>query len=240
MNPQTPSRPVQLPLGIRWDDTARLATFHAGSNARALASVEALLRGDEAVLYLHGPASSGKSHLLQAAARACGETGAPVAYLPLAEPAVTGPAVLEGMEGMALVAVDDLHAVAGDRDWEEALFHTFNRLRDAGTALCFAANGRPDAVGLCLPDLVSRLRGGLVERLQRMDDDDKLAALRHRAGVRGLHLPDEVGWYLLRHQPRDPARLFRLLEVLDEAALAEKRRLTVPFVRQVLARQEPG
>ncbi|MGC8519703.1 MAG: HdaA/DnaA family protein, partial [Steroidobacteraceae bacterium] len=41
-----------------------------------------------------------------------------------------------------------------------------------------------------------------------------------------------------RRFPRDMAQLYALLDTLDEAALAAQRRLTVPFIREVLAR--PG
>ncbi|MDN3519226.1 DnaA regulatory inactivator Hda [Aquisalimonas lutea] len=234
MGPSSPE-PVQLPLGIRWEDAASLASFHPAGNARALAAVERLLAGEETCVYLHGPGGTGKSHLLQAAARAGSERGDPVAYLPLSERASLRPEILEGMERLDLLALDDLHCIAADAAWEEALFHAFNRMRDAGTALLLSAADRPDAVGLVLPDLVSRLQWGLRERLRPMDDDDKLAALRHRARLRGLELPAEAGAYLLRRQPRDMDSLFRLLDVLDRAALAEQRRLTIPFLRRVLA-----
>lgn len=227
-----PSTPEQLALGIRWDDTASLESFHAGENRQPLAAVQRLLAGAEQLVYLHGVAGTGKSHLLQAAARDCSRRGVAAAYLPLGQN--LQPELLEGMEQLGLVALDDLEAVAGDPTWENALFHGFNRMRDAGTAVLIAACDRPDAIGLGLADLVSRLQWGLMERLRRMDDGQRLAALRHRAGLRGLELPQEAGQYLLRRQPRDLRSLFALLEVLDRAALAEQRRLTVPFIRKVL------
>lgn len=230
-----PLKSPQLPLGIRWNDAASLESFHAAANAQALAAVQRLLSGDEQCVYLHGAAGTGKSHLLQAASRAVGDRGEAVAYLPLGQGLPLSPEVLEGMEGLALVALDDLDAIAGTPDWEEAVFHAFNRLRDSGVSILVSAGDRPEAAGFQLPDLVSRLQWGLLERLRPMDDQDKLDALRHRAGLRGLELPAEVGRYLMRRHPRDSGSLFELLETLDRAALAEQRRLTVPFVREVLS-----
>jgi len=60
--------------------------------------------------------------------------------------------------------------------------------------------------------------------------------LKLRARHRGLELPEETAQYLLRRLPRDMATLYDWLDLLDVAALAAKRRLTVPFVREVLAR----
>lgn len=233
----SPSLPIQLPLGIRWDDTASLESFYAGDNRQAVAGVERLLADAETSVYLHGPPGTGKSHLLQAAARACSQQDVPAAYLPLGGDLGGGAGLLDGMEQVGLVALDDVHAVAGDPRWETALFHAFNRMRDAGTRLLVAAADRPEAIGLQLPDLLSRLQWGLMERLHPMDDDQRLAALRHRARLRGLDLPADAGQYLIRRQPRDMRSLFGLLEALDRAALAEQRRLTVPFIRKVLGKR---
>ena len=71
-------------------------------------------------------------------------------------------------------------------------------------------------------------------QLHGLNDDDKIAVLRGRAHSRGLVLPDEVAGYLLRHCHRDLTALLELLERLDRASLAGQRRLTVPFVKDVL------
>lgn len=229
-----PPPTVQLPLAIRWNDAASFDSFHAAGNRQALAAVERLLTGSEGCVYLHGASGTGKSHLLQAASRCFGADGAPVAYVPLGQNLCLSPEVLHGLETLQLVALDDLGAVACKPAWEEGVFHAFNRMRDTGTRVLLSASARPEAIGFQLPDLVSRLQWGLMERLSPMDDEQKLGALRHRARLRGLDLPLDVGRYLLRRQPRDTTSLFRLLEVLDRAALAEQRRLTIPFLRRVL------
>ena len=61
-----------------------------------------------------------------------------------------------------------------------------------------------------------------------------MQALRQRARLRGLELGDEVMAYLSKHLARDTHSLFRFLDRLDQASLAAKRRLTVPFVRELL------
>jgi DnaA family protein len=66
-------------------------------------------------------------------------------------------------------------------------------------------------------------------------------ALEQRAGRRGHELPREAAVYLVHRMPRDMHSLCGVLDRLDEAALAAQRRLTVPFLRQVLeAPQTPG
>jgi DnaA family protein len=71
--------------------------------------------------------------------------------------------------------------------------------------------------------------------LRPLDDADMLAALSCRAAGRGLELPEETASFLLKRIPRDPASVFNLLDRLDEASMIEQRRLTIPFVKSVLA-----
>ncbi len=222
----------QLPLRIGLRDSATFANFFPGDNAAAL---YALQQAAEPFIYLWGGSGCGKSHLLQAACHAETARGGVPAYLPLAELAAAGADVLEGMEAMSLVCVDDLERIAGVREWEEALFHLYNRVREAGGRLLVAAAVGPAALDLTLADLRSRLGWGPVFQLHPLGDDGKLAALQLRAHARGLELPDEVGAYLLKRSPRDMHALFELLERLDHASLVAQRRLTIPFVRELIS-----
>ena len=55
------------------------------------------------------------------------------------------PALFDGVEGTAAVLIDDLDGVSSD-DWQEGLFHCFNRCVDTGTPLIVAS--RVAAAGL--------------------------------------------------------------------------------------------
>lgn len=222
---------TQLPLAIGLRDSATFDNFLVGANQ---ASCHALQQGGDPFVYLWGASGSGKSHLLQAACHAEDEAGGRVAYLPLHEFVDYPPDLLEGMEQMSLVCVDELQCVAGHMAWQQGLFHLYNRLRDSGRRLLAAGNAAPHALGLALPDLVSRLAWGLVYRLEELDDGQKAEALRLRAGRRGMEMSAEVAAYLLAHGPRDMHRLFGLLEQIDHHSLVAQRRLTIPFVRQLL------
>lgn len=232
------SRAVQLPLAIGWNDGASFEQLVPGPNRQAVAEVKAAAEGVAGgLLYMYGEPGSGRTHLLQAACRLCGERGEPAVYLPLGKEPGLVPALLDGLEGMALIALDDLECIAGQSDWEEALFHLYNRVIDAQGRLLISAGSRPADLGITLPDLESRLKWGLVHRLQALTEAELMQALELRARTRGLELPAETGRYLISRFPRDAASLFSLLDRLDHAALAAQRRLTVPFVREVLIEQ---
>jgi DnaA family protein len=75
-----------------------------------------------------------------------------------------------------------------------------------------------------------------VFRVHTLGDAERVEALQLRARHRGLDLPDDAAHYLLRRSRRDMASLYDLLDKLDLEALRAKRRLTVPFVREVMQR----
>lgn len=230
----------QLPLSLTLRDDATFANYYPGSNHAAVDAVRSLVGAIEAtptadsMLYLFGQAGVGRSHLLQAACHAAAASHLTSTYIPLGDAAFFSPAILDDLEQLDLVCIDDVDAVAGNRAWEEALFHLYNRLREQQTRFIIVGNERPQLLPLQLPDLVSRLSWGLVYQMHRLSDEEKVAALITRAQARGLVLTEVVGQYLLRHGPRDMSALFASLDKLDKASLAAQRKLTVPFVKQVL------
>lgn len=231
-------KPIQLPLGIRLRDDATFASYYPGANPVALGYVERLCEPEagwsDNLIYLWGSEGVGRSHLLQAACLRFEQRGEAAVYLPLGELAEHGPQLLEDLEQCALVCLDDLHRVVGDPAWEEALFHLFNRLRDAGRCLLLAADAAPRELPVQLPDLASRLSLALVFQLQPLSDEDKLRALQLRASRRGLQLPDDVARFILTRGSRSMSDLFELLERLDQASLQAQRKLTIPFLKEVL------
>jgi DnaA family protein len=224
----------QLPLALRWPRRQRFEHFHAGANAAALAAVQALaLEPGAPWVYLHGASGSGRSHLLMAACQAASAVGRRVQYLPLAT-LRDHAAALRGVAGSELLALDDLGAIAGNRDAEHALFDLYNRTRAEGGALLFAADATPVQLGIELPDLRSRLGACTQFALKPLDDDERRAVLKAQAASRGIELDDSVLDWLVARYARDLGALLDLLDKLDQASLAAQRRITIPFLRGFL------
>lgn len=226
---------AQLTLGFSLKDEATFANFHAANNAEIAAELKKTSSGQgERVIYLHGMRGEGCSHLLQACCHYAYQYQLSSVYLPLSNLLTFSAEVLNGLESLAVVCLDDLHVIAGMPEWEEAIFHLYNRIYDRGGSIIIAANDLPRAIHLSLPDLVSRLSWGMVYQLQALADTDKLTILTMRANHRGISLSEEVGKYILTHCPRHMNTLFAALDALDKASLAAQRRLTIPFVKEVL------
>ena len=226
----------QLPLNIQLRDDATLMSFYPGDNIEVINAIQQLTgRKEGAFMYLWGQEGVGRSHLLQAACHAASEVGINAVYVPLLEQKYFSPAILQGIEEISLICIDDIQVIMAQPAWEEALFHLFNRIQLQGNCLLVAADVSPKNLSSTLPDLKSRLASGITYQIHRLSDEQKIQALQLRAQQRGLQLAKTVGQFLLSRCSRDMVELFSILEKLDQASLAEQRRLTIPFVKQVLA-----
>lgn len=220
----------QLPLQIQLNDAATYENFFIGDNSEV---VDILRSETEPYTYLWSSEATGKTHLLQAMCQL--QSQGQAIYLPLNELVQQPAELLEGLEQFALVCLDDVQAIAGQAQWEEGIFHLYNRLREKRGHLCVTSKVSPEQLNVQLPDLLSRLKWGPVFQLQPLNDEDKIRAMQLRARRRGIELPDDVANYLLNRYPRDLHNLFDLLDKLDSASLQAQRRLTIPFVKEFLA-----
>ncbi len=233
----TKSSPLQLSLPVYLPDDETFNSYYpASGNDELVQSLQACAEGlSTQAIYLWGPEKSGRTHLLHAACAHANEAQRRSFYLPLGIHASISTALLDGLEELDLVCIDDIHTIAGHPLWEEAVFDLYNRVHEKGqcslvVSACVAAK---DA-GFILPDLVSRMHWGLAYQLQPMADDEKLLALQRRAAMRGLQLPEDVGRFLLNRLARDLRTLFEVLDRLDKASLVHQRKLTIPFIKEVL------
>ncbi|HVK82434.1 MAG TPA: DnaA regulatory inactivator Hda [Verrucomicrobiae bacterium] len=224
----------QLPLALRYPPDQRLESFVAAPQG-AIAQLRGLAQAQGADwLYLAGATGTGKTHLALALCAAAQQAGRRSAYLPLMAASGRLRDALDALEGNDVVALDGLEAIAGHRDDEIALFDFHNRARSAGLNLLYAAREIPDALDLVLPDLRSRLSQNTRILLHPLDDASRAEVLRDRAQRRGLVLEETAIDWMLSRTDRNLASLVALLDRLDRESLAAQRRITVPFLRQVM------
>ena len=225
----------QLALAIQLNDEATFSDFCWGDNTLLQQQLQTTLSGNgERLIYLWGPPGSGKSHLLQACCQAVNGNQSAI-YLPLQTLKEWGPQVIDGIDEQALIGIDDIDSIATDVAWEEALFHLYNRVRDnEQTTLIITGKFPPSQVPIRLLDLRSRLSCGLIIQLNELSDHDKISTLKLHAHKRGFELPTSVGQFLLNRCARNMHDLHALLNRLDEASLIAQRKITIPFVKNIL------
>lgn len=227
----------QLALPLQLADHAVFASFLDSGNEMLVATLKEIAAGGAGHgCWLWGAASTGKTHLLQAV---CDAAGDHAVYMPLSMFADAGPEILEGLASRDLICIDDVDLVAGQTAWEMALFDLYNQVFDVGAQLIVSAASAPRECPVNLADLKSRFAKLPVFQIHVLDEDERVSALQLRSKHRGLELPDDTARYLLKRSRRDMASLYAVLDRLDKEALRAKRRLTIPFVRDVLG-VEPG
>lgn len=229
--------PLQLSLPVHLPDDETFNSYYpAAGNDELIQSLQACAEGRaEGAVFIWGPEKSGRTHLMHAACAHANELSRSSFYIPLGIHASISPALLEGLEKIDLVCIDDVNAIAGHPVWEEAIFDLYNRISEQKTcSLVLSASVSPSETGFALPDLISRMQWGLNYQLQPMADDEKLAALQRRAAMRGLQLSEDVGRFLLNRLARDLRTLFDVLDRLDKASMVHQRKLTIPFIKEML------
>jgi DnaA family protein len=213
-------RPQQLALDLLQPPRPSFDTFVVGRNAEAVAALRATAAGaGERFVYLWGRPGSGRSHLLQAVA-ACG-------------PSYTGGSpegTTEFDPAVRLYLVDDVDRLS--EAGQHRLFVLLNEVRAAPAAVVVTTGDRPPAQLPLRDDVRTRLAWGLVYQLHELSDAEKEGALQARASARGIALPPEVLTYILSHMPRDMRTLMAVIDALDTYAMAAKRAITVPLVRE--------
>ena len=226
----------QLPLRLPLAAGRRFGNFETPPENEELVDAVrrvAIERAPARVLVV-GDAGTGRSHLLEAACAAASAGGDEVAFAPMRDWRSLRVDAVRGLGRAGLVCIDDVDAIAGDRAWEEALFALVEESASRGTRLLVSAGATPSNIPFALPDLRSRLSAATLYRLRELDDESRAKALRRHAGGRGIEIPDEVVGYVLTRYRRDMTSLIALLDRLDHHSMARQRRLTVPFVRDLI------
>lgn len=226
----------QLPLPIQHTDDETLDNFYPKNNLLLLNSLHKnMTKLEQPFFYLWGEKSSGKTHLLKALCHHFFQLQRSAIYIPLAKSQYFSPEALENLEYQSLVCLDDIQCVIQNKEWELAIFSLFNRIKaNEQTLLVISANQSPSSLKVDLPDLASRLRWGEIYQLQGLNEPQKILVLQHYAQQRGIELGTETVHFLLNRLERDMKSLLTALDKLDQASLQAQRKLTIPFVKQIL------
>ncbi|HEV7836116.1 MAG TPA: DnaA regulatory inactivator Hda [Caballeronia sp.] len=225
----------QLTLDLGTPPLATFDNFFAAGNHELVTRLReldgALAAGPVAdrTFYVWGEAGSGRSHLLQALVH---EANGRARFLSPQAPL----AAFTFDPTASIYAIDDCERLSGAQ--QIALFNLFNEVR-AHPASALVATGNVAPLGLSVrEDLRTRLGWGLVFQLTPLSDESKASALKHAARERGIALADDVPAYLLTHFRRDMPSLMTLLSELDRFSLEQKRAVTLPLLRTMLAAKE--
>jgi chromosomal replication initiation ATPase DnaA len=219
---------VQLPLDLPHRQAMGAADFMVSPcNADAVALLDRWPAWPGPALVVHGPAGCGKTHLTHVWRAQSGAVA-------IDRLALTSEAVPELLGDAVACVVEDV-----DRGIDEtALFHLHNLLAGQGGYLLLTARAPAAHWGLSLPDLASRMGAAMSVAVGAPDEALIGGVMLKLFADRQLKVEPAVVTFLLARMERSFAAAKDLAAALDAAALAEKRRITVPLAREVLGRLE--
>ena len=225
----------QLTLPVQLPELAQFSLFVPGPNEMAVNYIRELDTSSFQHTAIVGADGAGKTHFLSAMTDMVHNRGDVAMYVPLEAVRNQSPALLEGLEEAQLLALDNIDAVTCNAEWSVALFALINRFMDRQQGhLLWSSTVPARRMQIVLPDLQSRLQAATQFKLAPLNDNEKVTALTLHLKSRGLILNDEVAEFLLGRLSRGMQGLMQTVDALDQASLREQRRLTLPFVKQVL------
>ena len=229
--------PQQFTLAIQNPHEQRLDNFVAGENAELLQLLKNTAPSFSGY-WIFGALSSGCSHLLRGSCLRAQDLRWPTSYIGCGDFADDVEGLATALKDAArhgrLIAVDDVGALAGQADLEELLMAVYQRLLHEQGTLLISHTKPAQTIDFVTEDLASRMRSLQHFQIQTLNDEHKRELLRQRAHNRGYDLANAVLDYWLARGPRDLGALLTDLDVLDRASLAQKQRVTIPLLKQVL------
>jgi DnaA family protein len=231
----------QLPVHFEFRANQTFDDFFPGSNLEILTHLKKSIEGKgERQIFLWGQSGLGKSHLLQACCHQSQSRQLSSFYFALSPLELPDPELLKGLDKFDIVCFDNIEHIAGNEAWELVFFNFFNLHRDQGHTLILSASCPPNEIAFRLHDLKTRLNWGLTLKIQPLGDNDRVTALIFKANQMGFEISPQAVRFLLTHFDRDFSSLWTLLTKLDRASLAAKRKLTIPFLKQILITEARG
>jgi chromosomal replication initiator protein len=187
----------------RW---RRLTDFVVGpcnrvAHASALSVLEAPGQGANPLVF-HGPAGTGKTHLLEGIyiglRKASPEwqirfvaaedfTNRFLSAMRLGQLA----AFRKSFRECDMLLIDDIHFLAGKKATQEEFLHTLDVLVNEGRQLVATCDCHPKLAGELAPELIDRLMGGGIWSLGLPDEETRLALLRAKCGREETAMPEE-------------------------------------------------
>ena len=221
----------QLLLPVSVSEHMVFESFYPGPN---LEIYQALQANVQKSLWISGVQSSGKTHLLQATFQRCIRLSKSSLYIPMREFDQFSPEILDDLEQLHLICIDDIEFILGNQAWERKLLDLYERIQTTDTHLVVASHASPKGINFFLPDLASRFSMSLIHQLEMLSDTEILSAIQMHAEVRGFNLPKESVNYLLKRVERNVGSLIDIIEILDYESLSKQRKLTIPFIKNIL------
>jgi DnaA-homolog protein len=220
---------TQLPLGLRWNQEFALDQFVSPTPGFTDMLLRDLGTNRPTGMILHGAHRTGKTHLALGLFQTLQTKDGSVVFV--AGRQMTARGLDDITAGAKTILIDDAHLLFAHRDICERLFVLANKVLDGRLRLLLTCIRAAGACEVVLPDLHSRLQQMHHYPLTLLNDAELERALVLKARIYGIELSADIVQFLTSQVSRDLAALTKQIKDMDAAALAQKRKLTLAYVR---------
>lgn len=202
-------------LDIQQD--ASLDDFSAEGYAQILTAVRRLYAGELPELFIFGTKGVGKTHLalsIYNAHHQYHKSAISLSFSDLVDD--DDVSALMGLETFDIVILDDIQCIEHSYEWQEALFHLINRMREQSKPMVFLANNPARELEFELIDLKTRL--SLAPALRLPDGSDiagRTALIKMILARKNWRLPDEILSYLIQEGPHNASDIVSVLDSIS-------------------------
>jgi chromosomal replication initiation ATPase DnaA len=226
--------PRQIPLDFEGRSAlGREDYLLSPSNKDAVGWIDRWPEWPAPVLVLNGPAASGKTHLASVWRDKSG------AQIVKPEMLLSQTAEEIAAAGQSIV-IDGIDPWIGDKVAETSLFHIYNIFKEERRSFMLTMRMAPAHAVFAIPDLASRLRAAPLATIHAPDDILLGSVLIKLFNDRQLTVSNDIVRYILPRMDRSFAVARDIVANADKMALGQKRGISIPLLRDVLASMQDG
>ncbi len=224
----------QLPLPLRFDQTCNFEHYYCEHHFVSHTVKKHIKKTEEPLLVVKGGESTGKSHVLNAAALYCQQKKIPFQYFEANMLLEYGVDIVAPCQQGDVVIIDDVQLLAQHTEWERKLYDMYNDAQRYNWLLIISVLSNELSTFL-LHDWASRIKAGIHLGLDNVDEEKLKNIIKLRSKLMGLKIKPDVIEYLLGHYSRNLSEQISILKILDQSALEQQRNITIPFVKEILS-----
>lgn len=217
-------------LTLKWEHRPALGVddfLISPCNEQAVAKIDEFPDWTSPALVVVGAQGCGKTHLMRVFQSMHGGTEI--------QPTELDTESVGGLPETPAFLIEDASVWIGNREHEETLFHLYNRCFTSGEKILIAARTFPSHWAFKIPDLASRLKAAQLAEIGPPDDVLLMAILAKLFADRQVRVAPGVIEYVIPRIERSFSAIQTFVAEADDLALKNKRQITVPLVRDVLA-----
>ena len=154
------------------------------------------------------------------------------------------PAFRDKYRSIDVLLMDDVQFMAGKERTQEEFFHTFNTLHNGQKQIVVSSDCPPREIPTLEERLHSRFEWGLIADLEPPDLETKVAILKRKADLDGIHLDDDIAIYIagkVKSNVRElEGSLVRLVAISSMKGVPISKMLAQESMKNILDSERPA